>query len=62
MLSHPPTRNFLACVIAAAVSAYVGHYGIALVAAGCALLGVRSLRAPRGTGIAVPRFRRGGSA
>ena len=52
MLSHPPTRNLLACAIAAAVSAYVGHYGIALLAAGCALLSARRLRAPRRRGTA----------
>ena len=58
MLSNPLARNFLACVIAAAVSAYVGHYGIALFAAGCAVLSVRSLRAPRRPGAIVLRFRR----
>ena len=58
MLSNPLARNFLACVIAAAFSAYVGHYGIALLAVGCALLSVRSLRAPRRPGAVVLRFRR----
>ncbi len=58
MLSNPAVRNFLACVVAAAVSAYVGQYGIALFAVGCALLCARSLRAPRRPGAALLRFRR----
>ena len=52
MLSRPPVRNFFACVVATAVSAYVGHYGIALLAAGCTLLCARWLRAPRRDGSA----------
>lgn len=58
MLSNPPVRNFVACAVAAAVSAYVGQYGIALFAVGCALLCARSLRAHRRPGAAVPRHRR----
>ena len=58
MLSNPLARNFLACVVAAAVSAYVGHYGIALLSVGCALLCARSLRVPRLPGAALLRFRR----
>ena len=58
MLSNPLARNFLACAVAAAVSAYVGHYGIALLAVGCALLGARSVRMPRRPRAAVLRFRR----
>ena len=34
-------QSAAACLIAAAACAYVGHYGIALLAAACALAGAR---------------------
>lgn len=51
-------EGVVACVLAAIVSAYVGHYGIALLAVGCAVLAARQLRLPSFALRRVPRLPR----
>ena len=41
MLKLTPRQSTAACLVAAAACAYVGHYGMALLASGCAVAAAR---------------------
>ena len=45
--NRSPLQGLLACLVAAAVSGWYGHWGIALLALGCAMLSARRLEAMR---------------
>lgn len=44
--NRSPLQGIVACLAGAAVSAYVGHFGIALLALACGLLAARRLVLP----------------
>lgn len=55
--SHSPLHGLVACLLAAAVCAYVGRYGFAVLAAGCALLAAGQLGMPRRRPLCLARLR-----